>query len=267
MPDPGAATWPKVTGHRGARQAAPENTLAGIREAARQGATTVEIDVMLTRDGVPILIHDETVDRTTNGTGNVADLDHDTIEKLDAGSWFGADFTGERVPTLTRALAEISRLGLGLNLEIKPSKGADEETARVAIETLTSMWPADRPAPMISSFSVTALAVARELAPDLPRGYLMEGVPDDWWENADKVAATTLNIDGNAVNSDQLKAFLESGRPVMAWTINDPGKAKALVDAGVTTVITDKPAAIASALAPSPAVKAAPRPTAKGPGT
>src|SRR4051794_34519268 len=104
---------PKVIGHRGAKAYAPENTLAGIRTAAQQGARWVEVDVKLTRDGVPILMHDDTVDRTTNGKGAAATLDFAELRRLDAGAWFGPAFAGERIPTLEEALALVFDLDLG----------------------------------------------------------------------------------------------------------------------------------------------------------
>src|SRR5690606_12298150 len=109
----------RTIGHRGCAAHAPENTLAGLREAAKRGVTWVEIDVCLLRDGTPIIIHDNKVDRTTDGTGLLADLDWGQVAGLDAGSWFDAKFAGERVPRLDDGLTEVQGLGLGLNLELK----------------------------------------------------------------------------------------------------------------------------------------------------
>ena len=125
-----------VIGHRGAAAAAPENTLASLRKAKELGASWVEFDVKLTRDGVPILMHDERLERTTNGRGEVAQATLAELQELDAGGWFGPAFRGERVPTFEAALGLCAELGLGINVEIKPCPGREAETARVAVETL-----------------------------------------------------------------------------------------------------------------------------------
>src|SRR5579859_6338194 len=107
---------PAIIGHRGAAGLAPENTLAAIRAAAAAGARWVELDVQLTRDGVPVLLHDSTLERTTDGEGKVGDADLDALRRVDAGSWFAPRFLGQRVPTLAEAVAELGQLGLGANL-------------------------------------------------------------------------------------------------------------------------------------------------------
>jgi glycerophosphoryl diester phosphodiesterase len=161
---------PPVIGHRGAAAAAPENTLASLRKAHELGARWVEFDVKLSRDRRPILAHDERLNRTTNGRGRFADQTLAEIAKLDAGSWFGPAFAGERVPTFEDALALCGELGLGVNVEIKPCPGRERETARVVAETLLDHWPATRPTPLISSFAPACLLIAREVAPEVPRG-------------------------------------------------------------------------------------------------
>ena len=115
---------PRVIGHRGAAAAAPENTLVSLQKAKELGASWVEFDVKLTRDGVPILMHDERLERTTDGRGEVALTTLNDLQKLDAGGWFGPAFRGEPVPTLEAALALCAELGLGINVEIKPVRGA-----------------------------------------------------------------------------------------------------------------------------------------------
>ena len=127
---------PRVIGHRGAAAVAPENTLASLRRAKELGAGWVEFDVKLTRDGAAVLIHDERLERTTDGRGEVARTTLAELRKLDAGAWFDPAFAGERVPTLGDALALCGELGLGINVEVKPCPGREAETARVAVETL-----------------------------------------------------------------------------------------------------------------------------------
>src|SRR4051812_46107573 len=124
---------PKIIGHRGAKATAPENTLAGIRQAAREGATWVEFDVKLTADGYAILMHDETLERTTSGQGPVRRMALQDIRQLDAGMRFGPQWRGEKVPTLSEALQLLAELNMGFNLEVKPCPGREAETARAAV--------------------------------------------------------------------------------------------------------------------------------------
>lgn len=242
------STLPRLIGHRGAKESAPENTLASLREAARQGARWVEVDVMLTRDRQPVLIHDDRLDRTTSGVGPVPDLTLAELKRLDAGSWFDPRFASETVPTLEEALALILDLGLGLNLEIKPYPGQDVPTAEIAIATLKRLWRADRPL-LLSSFEVPCLEVARDLAPDIPRGYLLWEPPADWAATADRVGAATLNVHQDRQTPETVAAYRATGRPVLAYTVNDPQRAQTLFGWGVSAVFTDAPGRLASALA------------------
>lgn len=239
------STLPRLIGHRGAKESAPENTLASIREAARQGARWVEVDVMLTRDRRPVLIHDDTLDRTTSGTGPVPLLDLEQLRQLDAGSWFDPRFAGERVPTLEEAVDVIRDLGLGLNLEIKPYPGQEAATAAIALDVLRPLWPADRPL-LLSSFEVPCLEVARDVWPEIPRGYLIWKQPDDWAAIADRVGAATLNVNQEWQTPDSIAAYRATGRPVLAYTVNDAERARTLFDWGVTAVFTDAPGRLAA---------------------
>lgn len=241
------STLPRLIGHRGAKESAPENTLASIREAARQGAGWVEIDVMLTRDQRPVLFHDDRLERTTTGTGPVASQDLGHLRQLDAGSWFAPRFAGERVPTLEEAVAVILDLGLGLNLEIKPYPGQEVATATVALTALRPLWPAGRPL-LLSSFEVPCLEVARDLWAEIPRGYLIWKEPEDWAVIADRVGAATLNVNQEWQTPETVAAYRATGRPVLAYTVNDSQRAQTLFGWGVTGVFTDAPGRLAAEL-------------------
>lgn len=242
------STLPRLIGHRGAKESAPENTLASIREAARQGARWVEVDVMLTRDRRPVLIHDDTLDRTTSGHGPVPEHDLAALREFDAGSWFDPRFAGERVPTLEEAVGLIRDLGLGLNLEIKPYPGQEEATAEVALAALRPLWPMDRPL-LLSSFEVPCLEVAQRLWPEIPRGYLLWDPPADWAAVAERIGAATLNVHQDRQSADSVAAYRATGRPVLAYTVNDPGRARTLFGWGVSAVFTDAPGRLARELA------------------
>ena len=232
---------PRVIGHRGAAALAPENTLAALRRAADLGVRMVEVDVKLTADGVPILMHDDMLDRTTDGAGPVRDASAADIARLDAGSWFGDAFAGEPVPTLGEALALAASRDLSINLEIKPCPGRAAETAAVALAEAGARWPADRPPPLISSFDGDALAAARRAAPDWPMAMLFGEPPEDWQAQADAVGAATIHVEAARTGDAVLAELTAAERPVLAYTVNDPTRARALWQAGVAAVFTDVP--------------------------
>lgn len=235
---------PRVIGHRGAAAHAPENTLAGFRKAAELGARMVEFDVKLTRDGVPVVLHDDTVDRTTDGTGAVRDLGFAEIRALDAGGWFAPAFAGARVPTLEEVLALCRALDLAVNIELKPCPGREIETADVALDAARRLWPADRPPPLVSSFAPDSLRAALRAAPDWPRGYLIDERPDDWRARVAELRPATLNVNHEKETPESIAADRATGLPVIAYTVNDPGRARALFGLGVAAVFSDAPAAI-----------------------
>jgi glycerophosphoryl diester phosphodiesterase len=230
-----------VIGHRGAAARAPENTLASLRKAHALGAGWVEFDVMLTRDGAPVLIHDETLERTTSGRGRVPDRTLAEIRALDAGAWFAPAFTGERVPTLEEAVAVLLELGLHANVEIKPATGHAAATGEVVAETLTRLWPADGPRLLLSSFERDALAAARRLAPAIPRGLLAEGLPADWLQALQTLECATLHLDHSRLSLASLHMLAEQGVPVLLYTVNTVARAKELLRAGAVAVFTDAP--------------------------
>ncbi len=239
---------PKVIGHRGARAYAPENTLASFHAAADLGIEWVELDAKLTKDGIAVVFHDEELNRTTSGSGLVADTDFKDIRELDAGSWFAESFLNERVPTLEEALNLIIDLNLGLNLEIKPCPGREVETAEIALDIATRIWPDDAPPPLISSFSHVSLETAVDTMGDWPRGLLIDDYFKEWQEVAEHLGVHTINIDGNASTRDQIDEYLEYRKPLLAYTINDPHKAVELMDWGIASVFSDCPDVIREAI-------------------
>ena len=160
---------PTVVAHRGASAAAPENTLAAFARAAEMGARWVECDVRLTADRVPVVIHDATLDRTTDLTGAVADRTVAAIARLDAGAWFGPACLGEPVPTLQATLDAATRHGLGLNVELKAESDAAASRTALAVVPLLATWPGPL---VVSSFAQPALATLARAAPALRLGLL-----------------------------------------------------------------------------------------------
>jgi len=243
---------PRVIGHRGAAAAAPENTLAGIRKAKELGAAWIEFDVKLTSDGEPILFHDDRLERTTDGNGPVATTALAEIRRLDAGSWFGPAFRGEPVPTFEEALMLCAELGLGINVEIKPCRHREAETAAVAVATLLRLWPEDLPAPLISSFAPECLRVACELAPGLPRGYLADRLPRTWRDLMARYDCVSLHLNRRWLGVRQRTAVTAAGVPLVLYTENDAARARRYLDSGVTAVITDRVDRVLAALAAAP---------------
>lgn len=240
---------PPVIAHRGASARAPENTLAALREAARCGCRWVEFDVKLSRDGVPFVIHDDRLERTTNGRGRVRDLDAQALAKLDAGGWFDPRFAGERIPTLAEALSLLVELGLCANIEIKPCVGREQETAERVIAEVRRVWPNDQPPPLFSSFSRTALLTAKRLAPEIPRGLLREAPGSDWAAEMQALGCRTLHLDHTQLDLGHLRRLRDAGVPVLLYTVNDPERARILLEAGASAIFTDVPDLVLAALA------------------
>lgn len=232
---------PFVIGHRGAAALAPENTLASLVRARQEGATWVEFDVKLARYGEAVLFHDPTLDRTTNGSGDLKDLGLTELRKLDAGSWFDDTFTGERIPTFQECMVTLAREGLGANVEIKPDEGTERETASTVVRLIRSDWPQNVPMPVISSFSEEAIAVAQELAPEVPRAMLFWKLPEDWPDVVQKYGCSSIHMSDRHIMPDFIRDASERGLPVRVYTVNDPVRANELREMGAQSVFTDRP--------------------------
>lgn len=225
---------PRVIGHRGAAAYAPENTLASFREARRRGATWVEIDVKLTADGVPIVMHDDSLKRTTGLDRLVAVTPRAQLPK--------------DVPTFEEAIACFAELGLGCNVEIKPCQGREVETARVTVETLRRCWPASLPPPLLSSFKAASLVAAREAAPEFARAILLGRIEENWRVRTEEVGAAGVNTNGAKLTAPQAVDIKKAGYALSVYTIDDGDVARALTGMGVDCIITDAPDVILTAI-------------------
>jgi glycerophosphoryl diester phosphodiesterase len=234
---PSAWPFPHVLAHRGGGTVAPENTLAGLRAAAGYGFRGVEFDAKLTRDGVVVLMHDETLDRTTNGHGPVAQADWAALERLDAGSWRDRRFAGEAVPTLTAALLLCADLGLWPNVEIKACPGREAETGDAVAREILRRWTGGTP-PLLSSFSPAALEAARSAAPQLPRGLLVDTVPNDWREQVEALGCFSLHCAERGVTEALQQA--KERIPILCYTVDQPAVVRELLACGVSAVVTDR---------------------------
>ena len=243
-----AVKIPKIIGHRGAAHYAPENTIESIHTAADMGIEWVELDVKLTKDNVPIIFHDDTLDRTTNGTGPVAEKTYEEIKELDAGSWFGETFIGAKIPTLEEAVDALLERNIGLNLEIKPCPGREKETAEVALDLLSQIWD-DHDKILISSFSHVSLETALDLAGDWNRALLLdEEWPENWAELAEYFNVVAIALDGNTVTREMVEDAIDMEKHILAYTINDPIRARELQGWGVDSFFSDEPDVISENL-------------------
>ena len=232
---------PRIVGHRGAPQLAPENTLASFRAAAATGVKAIEFDVALTFDGRPVVMHDASLERTTDGHGLLAENTLDAISGLDAGSWFDSSFAGEVVPTLEETVDLLMALGLTADLELKPDPGREVETAEVTLAVAQSCWPDDRAPPVITSFSRVALAAARDAVPTWPRGLCFELLPEDWLEACASLEVSLLCPNADRLTADQCGSMVAAGYEILAWTVNEEDKANTLIRWGVGSLCTDVP--------------------------
>ncbi len=239
---------PQIIGHRGAAGYAPENTLEAIHTAADLGVEWVELDVKLTKDHVPIIFHDDTLDRTTNGYGPVAEILYEDLKQLEAGSWFSEGFSGIHIPTLEEALEVLIDRNMGLNLEIKPCAGRARETAEVVLDLLSTIWD-DHARLIISSFEAVCLETALDMAPDWHRGFLLpEEWPDEWQKLAEYLEVSTHHVNGNTATQEQIEMLADLEKPVLAYTINDPDRARFLLRWGVDGFFSDTPDVIKDAV-------------------
>lgn len=233
----GGYCYPRLFAHRGGGALAPENTLAGIRLAARLGYRGVEFDVMLSRDGTPVLIHDETLERTTDGAGYVARTPIAELRRLDAGSRFHRAFAGEAIPGLEEAVACCASLGLTANVEIKPAAGLDQETGGSVGRMLATAEPG---AVLLSSFSQAALAAARLAAPALPRALLVDAVPSDWQLRLHGLECLALHCAARHLTPELAGALVAAGVPFACYTVNSRAAAAQLFAAGAASLFTDR---------------------------
>ena len=231
--------YPRIVAHRGGGALAPENTLAAIRLGQSLGYRAHEFDVKLSRDGVPILMHDAELDRTTNAKGRVADLDWAALSKLDAGSWHSREFAGEPVPSFEDAARVLLSKGTMAHIEIKPTPGFDVETARRVAEDARRLWREAPVPPLFSSFTFEALMSAREAAPEIPRGWLVSRFTDADWDRLAALDAVSLHTNHEHFDVGHLARLHDLGYRVMLYTVNDVATARSLLDAGVDGLFTD----------------------------
>jgi len=226
-----------VIAHRGASGHAPENTLAAFKRAVALGATFIETDLQLTRDSRLVAMHDATVNRTTNGQGKVHDLTLMELRRLDAGSWFGSEFAGERIPTMDDILEFSKKHDVVFYLELKPGGSWGGEHALVGALRESGEIPRS----VVISFDADILARLRRIEPTIMTGLLYDGQIEEPLSKALEVGARQLAVRGDLVTPALLKDARKRDLQVVCWTVNHPAHIRMLIAAGVDGIMSDYP--------------------------
>ncbi len=226
-----------VIAHRGASGNAPENTLAAFKKAVALGATFIETDLQLSRDARFVAIHDATVNRTTNGQGAVHEMTLADLRRLDAGSWFGSEFAGERIPTLEEIFEFSKKNDVVFYLEIKPVGSWGGEHALIGALRESG----EIPRTVVISFDAAILLSLRNIEPTLMTGLLYDGLIENPLDKAVAIGARQLAVRGDLVTPAMLAEAQKKDLQVVCWTVNHPAHMRMLMAAGVDGIMTDYP--------------------------
>lgn len=237
--------YPKIVAHRGGGALAPENTIAAMRCGLNHGFRGVEFDVMLAKDGVPIVMHDPVLGRTIAGEGSIADFTAQELAAHDAGAWFGEDYVGEPVPTFEQVVAFCRHNQLWMDIEIKPVPGFEDQTGWVVAQATRRLFesvPDRSPAalPLLSSFSFEALQAAQLAAPEIPRGFLVDQIPADWHDRLHALGAIALMTNHKNLTPLLARAVKDAGFGLFCYTVNEPVRATEILSWGVDGFCTDR---------------------------
>jgi len=233
-----------VIAHRGASGNAPENTMAAFRKAVALGATFIETDLQLSRDARFVAIHDATVNRTTNGQGAVHDMTLAELRKLDAGSWFGSEFGGERIPTLEEIFEFSKKNDVVFYLEIKPAGSWGGEHALIGALRESG----EIPRAVVISFDPSIVMSLRKIEPTLMTGLLYDGQIENPLEKAVAIGARQLAVRGDLVTPAMLAEARKKDLQVVCWTVNHSAHMRMLAAAGVDGIMSDYPDRLVAAV-------------------
>ena len=240
--------YPRWVAHRGAGRLAPENTLAAFRLGASHGYRMFECDVKLSADGVPFLMHDATLQRTTNaveviGRGHSAvggDHAWGVLSQLDAGSWHSRAWAGEPLPTLDHVARFCLSNGHCLNIEIKPTPGMERETGKVVAEHAARLWQGAAVPPLLTSCRPESLQAAHDAQPELPRGLLLDTLWTGWLETALTLGCVAVVCNHALWDTSSVMQAKSAGFKCLSYTVNDEWAAQRLLDLGTDGIITDR---------------------------
>lgn len=239
-PPSGHWPYPFWIAHRGAGKLAPENTLAAFRMGLSRGWRMFECDVKLSADGIPFLLHDSTLERTTNGHGAAGEQSWSNLSQLDAGSRYSRKFAGEPLPTLDNIAHWCQANGVTLDLEIKPSPGADEITGHAVADRVARLWQDSHVKPLLSSFSTTALQAAWSTAPELTRALLLDTPRADWLDAANELRCSAIIYRYVHWNARTVAKAKTAGLRTISYTVNRRDSMQRLIDLKTDGIVTDR---------------------------
>lgn len=233
-----------LVAHRGLKSKAPENTLAAFKAAHHHGFKWVEFDVKLSKDNVPVICHDATVNRTTNGSGKIANLSYSQLKTLDAGSWFGKSFSNETIPSLEETLEFCATASMGGNIELKPDKGLSEQQLQHYCQCsyqIITKFILKHPI-IVSSFNHQALKNFAYLDNRINLGLLIDGKT-----NLDKILSLdqslhfySIHLPRKMASKENIRILKDKNKKIMVYTINTKRAANNLFSEGIDAIFTDK---------------------------
>lgn len=232
--------YPRWIAHRGAGKQAPENTLAAFRLGASHGYRMFECDVKLSADGVPFLMHDATLERTSNGHGTGGDQPWSALSRLDAGSWHSRAYAGEPLASLDNLARYCLHNGYFLNIEIKPTPDAESLTGQVVADAAARLWAGAAVPPLLTSFQPASLQAAQAAQPQLPRGLLLDSWKEGWLKTAQQLECVAVVCNHALWDAASVGIAQQAGLRTLSYTVNDEWAARRLLDLGTDGIITDR---------------------------
>lgn len=238
-----SAAWPypRWIAHRGAGKLAPENTLAAFRLGAEYGYRMFECDAKLSADGVPFLLHDATLERTSSGRGIAGELPWAALSQIDAGAWHSRRYAGEPLASLEGLIRFCLANRYALNIEIKPTPGVERLTGEVVARHTAQLWTdAAQPPPLLTSFAPDALRGALAAQPGLPRGLLLDTLREGWLDAALELGCVAVVCNYALWDGATVAQVHDAGMRALSYTVNDEWAAERLLALGTDGIITDR---------------------------
>lgn len=229
----------EIVAHRGFSEIAPENTMAAFKKAQAAGADGIELDVQLTKDGEVVVIHDETVDRTTNGSGLIKEMTWAQVRKLDAGRWFSEAYAGETIPTLRQVLEWVAGTSLWVNIELKNNRFAYRGLEEKVVKEIERTGLERRV--VLSSFNPLSLRHLAAYRPAMERALLYENKMPAPWIYAKLIGVSSIHPHFSVITPAIVERCRAKGIAVRPYTVDDEGMMEELIEAGVEAIITNVP--------------------------
>lgn len=231
--------YPLLFAHRGGGSLAPENTMAAMRVGHAEGYRAVEFDVKLDRTHTGILLHDDTLERTTSGHGRARDFAYGELALLDAGLWHSKAYQFEPIPRFDAVAWFLISHNMMANVEIKPCEERDTETGEVIARLAGDYWAKQGVKCLLSSFSETSLDAAMRAAPQLPRGFLTKVPQQQDWAILERLGCVSFHFWEGAATQALIAEIHARGYRALVWTVNDVARARQLIDWGIDGIFTD----------------------------